>query len=242
MSVEMHVLDLLPAYALGCLEKDESAIVDKHLQICGLCRAELQRYQEVSACLALVAPQIPPPAGVKAVLMRRVESTQRARPTVKSSAPWWRVFNAGPRLSFTWGLVGLVLVLVLLASNLWLWQQVNQLRSTVQQEQFQVVNLLGTDFSPQATGVIIISLNGMHGTLVVDDLPPLSEEHQYQLWLIRNGQRTSGAIFSVGQSGYGATYIASPEPLNSYSSFGITIEPTGGSPGPTGEKVLGGDL
>ncbi|RJQ80137.1 MAG: anti-sigma factor [Desulfobacteraceae bacterium] len=34
--------------------------------------------------------------------------------------------------------------------------------------------------------------------------------------------------------------MLSPRPLNSYRTFGITIEPRGGSPGPTGSKVLGG--
>jgi anti-sigma-K factor RskA len=32
------------------------------------------------------------------------------------------------------------------------------------------------------------------------------------------------------------------EPLLKFQAFGITVEPTGGSPGPTGEKVMGGEL
>jgi anti-sigma-K factor RskA len=34
----------------------------------------------------------------------------------------------------------------------------------------------------------------------------------------------------------------SEQPLKAFSTFGITIEPAGGSPGPTGDKVLGGGL
>lgn len=106
----------------------------------------------------------------------------------------------------------------------------------------QVVALQGTDLVPRASGLIVISPDGQHGTLVVDELPALDESQEYQLWLIRDGQRTSGALFSVSEDGYGNKWIDAPEPLTNYSSFGVTIEPAGGSPGPTGEKVLGGDL
>jgi anti-sigma-K factor RskA len=106
----------------------------------------------------------------------------------------------------------------------------------------RVVNLAGTEFAPDASGIIVISQDGEHGTLVVDDLPDLGPEQQYQLWLIQDGERTSGGVFSVKQGGYAAKVIYAPHPLVDYGSFGVTIEPTGGSPGPTGEKVLGGNL
>lgn len=104
------------------------------------------------------------------------------------------------------------------------------------------VQFQGTNAAPNATGLLVISLDGMHGTMVVDQLPVLGEAEQYQLWLIQDGERTSGGVFSVDTQGYKSLYIDSPEPLASYSAFGITVEPAGGSPGPTGEKVLGGEL
>jgi anti-sigma-K factor RskA len=33
--------------------------------------------------------------------------------------------------------------------------------------------------------------------------------------------------------------VVAPQPLDTYSALGITIEPAGGSPAPTGPKVLG---
>ncbi len=89
---------------------------------------------------------------------------------------------------------------------------------------------------------MVISRDGEHGSLVVDGLPLLDESQQYQLWLIRDGVRTSGGVFSVYDEGYGLLKIDAPDPLISYQAAGITIEPAGGSPGPTGERVLGGDL
>ena len=90
--------------------------------------------------------------------------------------------------------------------------------------------------------MLVISSDGEHGTLVVDGLPPLDASQQYQLWLIQDGQRTSGGIFSVDGEGYGSLWITSPKPLISYQAVGITVEPAGGSPAPTGERVLGGEL
>jgi anti-sigma-K factor RskA len=49
-------------------------------------------------------------------------------------------------------------------------------------------------------------------------------------------------VFSVSKEGYGALTVAAEQPLNIYSALGITVEPRGGSPGPTGEKVMGGSL
>ena len=90
-----------------------------------------------------------------------------------------------------------LVVLALLASNLLLWRQVTRQQPGARPQTLQVVNLANTEVAPEATGMIIISLDGEHGTLVVDRLPVLSEEQQYQLWLIRDGVRTSGGIFSV---------------------------------------------
>jgi anti-sigma-K factor RskA len=145
-------------------------------------------------------------------------------------------------------LISLALILLLGASNLFLWQRLNRVETDYQQisDQYQntlrTVPLMGTDVKPDAIGLLVISKDGTHGTVVVDRLPVLDETQEYQLWLIKDGQRTSGGVFSVDEDGYGAKWIGSPDPLASYQSFGLTIEPAGGSPAPTGEKVLGGDL
>ena len=140
-----------------------------------------------------------------------------------------------------WAVASLALIGFLVISNLFLWNQVRDL-SARRDESMAVVALNGTEFAPQSSGKIVISRDGRYGTLVVDQLPELDKSQQYQLWLIQDGNRTSGGVFSVSDHGYGSLEIWSPQPLGSYGSFGITIEPSGGSPGPTGDKVLGGDL
>jgi anti-sigma-K factor RskA len=242
MSTDPHVIELLPAYALDCLDEEELVRVSEHLAVCAECRAELRSYQAVTDQLALAVPQAAPPTRLKRQLMDRI---QPSHPTPFSQPwpSWWQRWTSFmQRTTPVWGLASLFLILVLAVGNLLLWQRVNQAETTTRAQAMREVTLAGTQAAPGATGLIIVSLDGRYGTLVVDHLPPLDPERQYQLWLIRDGQRTSGAVFSVSRDGYGSVWISSPQPLSSYSAFGVTIEPAGGSPGPTGDKVLGGTL
>lgn len=236
--MDEHVFGLLPAYALGCLEEEEAEKVIEHLDRCALCRAELMTYQSVTDQLGLAAPSAEPPVGLKQKVL------ERAQPPDKVTHPkraWQHILKTFNPLSLSLRIVGVFVFLALFTSNLFLWLEVRELRATVPPN-FHMVNLAGTDAAPGATGVIVVSPDGRHGTLVVSDLPWLDADYQYQLWLIQDEQRTSGGIFSVSEDGYGSLWVNSPEPLLNYPGFGITIEPAGGSPGPTGDRVLGGEL
>jgi anti-sigma-K factor RskA len=242
MSTNIHVFDLLPAYTLDCLDEEELVRVSEHLAVCAECRAELRSYQAVTDQLALAVPHAVPPTRLKRRLMDRIQPSHPTRDSQPGSSWWQRWTQFMQRTTPIWGLASLFLILVLVVGNLLLWQQMRQTETTPQVQAMRAVTLAGTQVAPGATGLVILSLDGRHGTLVVDGLPTLDPERQYQLWLIRDGQRTSGAVFSVSSDGYGSVWVSSPLPLSSYSAFGITIEPAGGSPGPTGDKVLGGTL
>jgi anti-sigma-K factor RskA len=236
MSEHEYVMDLLPAFAVGSLEETERSAVSQHLSGCEACRAELLAFQTVTDQLVLAVPLRVPPPALKGRLLERVQAKSRQAQPVREQGGFRRLLRALP---LAWSLASLVLILALAASNLFLWRQVERLQRAPNQTKFQTLAMVGTAGAPDASGVIIISPDGRLGTIVVDDLPELDEDHQYQLWLVKDGQRTSGGVFSVGRSGYGYMYVHSPDPLASYTGFGVTIEPTGGSPGPTGAKVLG---
>lgn len=236
MAANEHVHELIPGFVLGCLDDDELTLVAEHVAGCAACRAELGAYQVVVDQLALALPQATPSPAVKRRLM------QRAQPVL--TRPAWRQSLAGfvYRTLPVWGVACLILIIILAVSSTFLWRRVKQLEALVQPPALQTVNLAGTQVAPDASGLIVVSLDGKHGTLVVDRLPWLDAGHQYQLWLIQNSHRDSGAVFSVNKDGYGSVWVSSPSPLASYSDFGISIEPAGGSPGPTGDKVLGGTI
>jgi len=240
------ILELIPAYALNCLDAEETAMVSQHLPGCEICQAELVAYEAVVDLMPLAAPDARPSPALKGRLLAQIKSepaTDRATPPApsKPERSWGQQISeafqnllTGPR----WRPVGVMVVIALVVSNVILWQQLN----TPDPNAWQRVRLTGTEIVPEARGIIYISADGRNGTFIVDQLPPLDTDQQYQLWLIQDGQRTSGAVFSVDDDGYRGLQIESPHPLQDYESFGITIEPAGGSPQPTGERVLGYNL
>lgn len=73
MSCADPIIELLPGYALGCLDEAERVSVLEHLAICSACRTETRAYQAIVAQLALTAPEADPPPNLKQRLMNRIQ-------------------------------------------------------------------------------------------------------------------------------------------------------------------------
>ncbi len=238
MSDEMHVLEWLPAYALDILTEAEMAQVVVHLATCSACRDELRLYQAAADELPLALAQTTPAPALKDRLMKTIHARQK-----ETTAP--------ARLGFrnTWAsflrrslpVWGLALIAVLAIGNILFWHRLNQI-SGRNATSMRLVALANTKDSPQAVANLMLNPSGEYGALVVDGLPVLDTGHQYQVWLKHNGERISAGVFSVNSGGYASFQVSTPLPLNQYQTIGITIEPAGGSPGPTGAKVLGANL
>ena len=93
-----HILEIIPAFALGSLEAREAEQARRHLAGCEICQAELAAYEGVVDVLALAAPDSEPTPALKGRLMERISpapagekkmitppaATQPARPS------WWQ--------------------------------------------------------------------------------------------------------------------------------------------------------
>jgi len=235
MIEDQHVLESLPAYALGSLDESEAQVIAGHLAGCHICRSELLTFQEIAGQLALAAPQAVPSHELKPRLMERIQSLELNRPKPER----WRF--AGRRLAVG-AIAGLVLIVTLAVSNLLLWNRLNQLEVLSGPLGMRAIALQNTDAAPNSSGFVVMGADGNNGVLVVDELPALDTQYEYQLWLVRNGNNTSAAVFSVDESGYRGMRIEAPQTLLAYSSVRVTIEPSGGSAHPTGESVLIGSL
>lgn len=246
------VYELIPVYALGALEEDEAQAVEAHLRECTACRAELAVYEDVADQLALAVPGAEPPPGLREELLARVERpflgrTATADVPAPALAPaetrpglWQRLNDFFRKLAPVWVPVSLVLIMLLGGSNVLLWQQVRE-SSTMPSGEPVSIYLRGTDAAPEAVGYVIFDRGSDTALLVSYHLPELEAGRQYQLWLVRNGERDSGGVFSTGMYGNAVMHITAPRPLHDYNWFGVTVEPAGGSPNPTGERVLGSE-
>lgn len=67
-------------------------------------------------------------------------------------------------------------------------------------------------------------------------LPPLAAGRTYQLWTIVAGQPVSHGVF--GPEADGRAQVLAQAPPGPVDAIAVTIEPAGGVPAPTGDKVL----
>lgn len=246
---EEHVFELLAGYALGILDEQELSLVTEHLQHCDICQREFAANAETVTQMAHIAFQpIPAPELKTKVLIKAKQSTgfqesQSFQPVHEKTSFGQVLRNlfrqpAGLAIS-----VLTLLVFFFLGVNIILLrQQVSELQAQVPTGYMQIVRLEGTDLAPETSGYVMVFREQNYGSLAVTHAPLLDENQQYQIWLILDGVRTSGGVFSVNEDGYGNLLVSAEQPLDSFDAFGITIEPLGGSLQPTGEKVLSGEL
>jgi anti-sigma-K factor RskA len=240
MTDHRAIIELIPVYVLHALEEDEAQRVAAHLESCQLCRDELAAYEEAAAQLANILPLQAPPDRLKARLMEHIQPASQPEPRAETRPSWWERAKAALRTSApVWAPVSAVLILVLLISNILLWQQVSRPASP----EIVTVALTGTAAASDAQGILFLTAGQLTGVLVVSSLASLPDDQQYQLWLVEeDGSRDSGALFSVDSAGRAQVDVSGSKALPDYTAFGVTVEPAGGSPGPTGQQVLGSDL
>lgn len=243
-----NIEPLLAAYALDSLEGEEKAQVEAHLPACPDCRALLADYRSVADGLLMAVPGSAPPTRLRQALVERIGAGK----AVRSAPAQTRVNRYSPwRLALGVGMAAVFLV------NLLLLQQVIGLR----QDQVRLQQELGSEQVAQAIAAypdaesVLIEGKDAYGTIVYDPdrpvaamytwgLEPLPSGQTYQVWLrtASDGRVSGGTFDSSSGKAFTLVVIHAPEPLQAYSGFGVTIEPEGGSPAPTGPNVLSGDL
>lgn len=239
---------LLAGYALDALDLGERTQVESHLEGCPQCQQALVDYQAVSEGLLFAMPPKEPPAYLRTRLLK-------ATIPVTAQRDWLaRLRNWKPRIL---QVSAIAVVLFWVVLNVTLLQNTNRMlranQSLSQQnEAYQTAFSLLT--YPDSK-VAVIENENINGTLVyepdsdlavlsVRGLEKLPTDQDYQVWLIEPDQnRINGGVFKPDSpEGYISFVIHSPKAMDSFIGIGVTIEPAGGSPGPTGPRVLGTQL
>lgn len=94
-----------------------------------------------------------------------------------------------------------------------------------------------------AYGVACIVDNGKSKQFVVYvfGAQATKNEEAYQVWLLREGIRTSAGTFRVDEKGVGLLAMGIESEQLTYDSIGITLEPNEKGDQPRGTKALGTD-
>ena len=234
-----HIDELLPGYALGCLDKCEAELVSDHLTACQECHTRWMHYRQAVDLLALGAPKESPPKVLKSRLLQKIGAAP-AEARDQLLPPPSRAKGIFLRSIFSpaWAAVALIVIVSLAVLNLMQWQIRSRSDQAGVAGELQFIKMKGTTRAPEGDGTFVISQDCLQGVLVASDLPVLDEDHQYQLWLVKDGQKISGGVFSVEPNGYATVKIDAKELLTNFRAFEITVEPTGGSPEPGGYLVM----
>jgi anti-sigma-K factor RskA len=124
-------------------------------------------------------------------------------------------------------------------------QSVDQINARLPQEipaAVVTISLRGTDVQPQAQGQLIVDPNSESAVLVIAGLDKLEAGKTYQVWLIDGGTPVSAGLLTVDENGQGVFIVTSEAAIGSFNALGISIEPEGGSPQPTGDIVVLSEL
>lgn len=239
---------LLAAYALGEQDPAAARAIAAHLAGCRRCSDSLAAYQRLAQLLPLGVAEATPSPALRQRVIAAVSAQAAGTPPPPRPAPW----RQAP-ISWAARALGVALLALLLAWNMQLQQQVAALQGSLAGQRQAIAALLASPQheeralsadpgAPGASARLILTPDRSGGALIVDQMPPLPPGRVYQLWLIADGQRQSGGTFTVDASGSGLLIVRSARPLNTYDAAGVTVEPEGGSPGPTGPRLIGGPL
>lgn len=228
-----RLLEIIPAYAIGAADDEEQAFVEANLSRCPEALQELAAYQQLADTMPYTVPaQQPAPA----VWDRLQAATSADASESATTTPRWYKYAAA------------VLALLLVATNaFWAINASN----TTDTSPAIILNYAGTGRTRQ----INITENGdtpaatltwtagaaeetWIGLFSAQRFPALTDG-SYQLWLFNgDDQLTSAGTFEVTESGEGFLIFETGIPIGSFSQFGVTAEPAGGSDTPTGDPIL----
>lgn len=94
-----------------------------------------------------------------------------------------------------------------------------------------------TGENPEARATLTVLPDSGSATFVAANLPPLSVDQVYQLWIIRGDLPISAGIFELNENGRIVLPIDGTL-ATSFDAVGVSIEPAGGSESPTPDQII----
>jgi anti-sigma-K factor RskA len=230
MTAELHTLT--GAYALDSVSDVERAEFERHLADCAACRQEVAELRATGARLALAAAVEPPPR-LRAAVLAGVAATRQLPPKVPVVRKLGRAKTWQLRIAL-FGAAAAAVVAVAVGVH----------TATAPQQAIPrqgVDSVLAAPDAATIQGVgkgsatLVVSRSRNQAVLLASDLPDLDAAHVYQVWFIgRDGARSAGLMQPEAPHRMRPMLAEVPPGTD---RIGITVEPTGGSRGPTTPSV-----
>ncbi len=263
--------ELIPAYSVGATDPEETALVERLLPLCPEAAAELDEYLAMGQAMLNSVPAVQPPAGLHDKLMAAVATpaqttTIRPEPSLTQVKPAAAPVAAPvqPRVQRPnrW-IVALAVAAaaLLIVSNVYWVNQVNGLRQ--QQDTITAllrnqedalaslgtgranrVQLVSTEAQSQNDVLATVLWTPQSPTALIysDNLPTLSADKTYQVWLIKGTQPVSAGVFQLDPQGVGVLIFNADQPMTDFNAVAISTEPAGGSDQPTTTPIAAAQL
>ncbi|RKP56898.1 hypothetical protein D7Z26_02600 [Cohnella endophytica] len=227
---------------------------EKHLASCTVCTEEAGIWREVWDRLGEDLEILEPPADLKDEVLGTIFAAEHASELTEathSAKPTRGVKRFRSRLYVR----GLLVVSALVIPFLLGWfvrdlQRAEDSRTASIQSPDRIETLFQLaavrssgkfEDSPHAYGVacLVKSENKEQFVVYVFGTPKTEAAEAYQVWLLKDGKRTSAGTFTVDESGIGIMALPIEHGLPKFDSVGITLEPDSRSDAPRGPKMFG---
>jgi anti-sigma-K factor RskA len=216
--------ELLAAFSVDALERDEDAAVRAHLVTCRRHDAALAELSSVAERLPVAAEEREPPAQLRSRLLDAFDAEAAAARVTPIASARRPAFAARPRFA----LLAAAAVFVLAIVGLTAWNVV--LQTGGDHEGTMVVHLVG-----DTGGGELVYMPDEGWAMIKLDLPELPSDRTYQAWRIDNGQKASlGLVPSTG--------LVMDVDLSGAAAVAISEEPAGGSEQPTSTPLIVANL
>jgi anti-sigma-K factor RskA len=226
--------DELSAYLLGVLDPGEAAELERHIEGCAECRAELRWLRPAVGTLPESVERVEPSPRLRARLMEEVHADAEAARTAPAHAGAGDAADARPRRrAFSIGGLGLRPVLGLAAVLLIAVAIAGYAIGTDGSDRGADVTTVAAGQAPGVTAKVV--REGDVGTLHLANVHQLPRDKVLEAWVRREGRiQPVPALFVPDREGRASTRIAD---LSGVDLVMVTTEPRGGTDYPTSAPI-----
>lgn len=226
---------LIAPYVLGAVSPEEEREVRNHVMSCDDCMQEAEGYSGAAAALALAVDEVPLPAGFEDAVLARVVDERPALAPAPAQSWWLRWSKPLAGLAAAAVVATVVLAGALVVTRGRLQQYEDAVPRLVQGDGLRLAGAGG------AAAQMVPTPRG--ATLFATGLEDAGDSKTYQLWLmkctdpeiIETCDPTSAGTFDVSN---GVAVLRTGATLEGYNRAAVTVEPEGGSEGPTTTPVV----